>query len=332
MARYYRRFRRYFRRYMRRYGYGRRRYRRRRFVNGSSKSTIRVKIPVSTVISFTAAPAGTVWPSPLTPFEDVTAVGNVTSALNSPLYQNYANLYDEVKCIGAKVVVSIGTPIGTSTIPNLTLVTAWDRRYGYEEPVPTFGELNVSGSSQRAVAVNNSVAKLVRSCYASDLLEKAQWHDCTLVTNPAIPLSHDEAWHAAGSNPNFFSPAMFIGVSHGGDTNQTIKLLLDINYYFSFRNPKYGGSSSGNKDIPVRAASLVSMDEEPRAGKVRLHGRSGQTPPSKQPLSIADRIARALDEYGEEAAAALRGIRESGDASSAASVFGSAMDRESGDI
>ena len=37
-----------------------------------------------------------------------------------------------------------------------------------------------SATSNIATALNNNVAKLTRSCYASDLMERATWFDATL--------------------------------------------------------------------------------------------------------------------------------------------------------
>lgn len=191
---------------------------------------------------------------PISPFVKST---NGFSALKSPLYRQYTQLYDEVKCIGCKVVLSIGTPIGTSSVPSIQIVTAWDRRFGKEddENHPNYGQLKNFGSQQTTVAVNNSIAKISRSIYASDLLEKAQWHDCHV----GIDLStnyEDDAYEAAGANPNFFSPAMWLGVAQGNTSAaQTISFQAEVRYYFAFRNPKWGGSGSSSK-------SIAPMDEE----------------------------------------------------------------------
>lgn len=243
--RYRRRPRRYVRKWFKR--------RMRRFVNGSSKSSVRVKVPISATQSLQVPSTGTVIASPVCPWRRSLSAFSV---LNSPLYLQYCQLYDEVKCIGAKVVVTVGTPIGTATIPSLELVTAWDRRCGTNEAAPTYGELKNFGSQQTAVAVNNSIAKILRSCYASDLLEKAQWHDCTVEVG--APYS-DPAYAAAGNNPNFFVPGMWIGLSQGNTAAaQTITLQFEIRYYFTFRNPKYGASASSKGDGVVLAKSMDS--------------------------------------------------------------------------
>lgn len=210
---------------------------------------------------------GAVYQHPICPFA---TDDDRFSALNSPLYLQYCQLYDEVKCIGTKASISIGTPIGTATVPSLTIVTAWDRRLSTHDigNEPGFAQLKNYGSQQTAVAVNNSIAKLVRSCYASDLLEKAQWHDCTVQVAQGDAV--DMAWAAAGENPNFFCPGMWLGVAQGNtQAAQTITFQVEINYYFAFRNPKYGASASDSKIIqaPIRQTLdneviAQNMDEE----------------------------------------------------------------------
>ena len=237
MARYYRR--RYYRRRPRRYirRYIKRRFR--RFVNGSSKSTIRVKIPITATFTLSTSSAGAVKAIPISPF---ISSGNIASALGSPLYRLYTQLYDEVKCIGGRIVIAIGTPVGTVTVPSLTIITAWDRRFCTNVngvTPPSFAELENYSSQRKAVAVNNSIAKLVRSCYASDLMEKAQWHDATLAQGTSPGIYQDAAYIAAGNNPNFFAPAMWLGASISNDTAQSITFQCDITWYFAFRNPKY---------------------------------------------------------------------------------------------
>ena len=247
MPRYGSRYARRYRRYKRFYRmFGGRRYRR-RFVNGSSKSSIRVKVPKSFNMSWTqSANATATGVSRLCPWDSTVSYASV---LSSDLYRTYCTLYDEVKCIGMKVKINISSAVGGSDIPSLQIWTAWDRRIGVNEASPSAADMKTYSTYQVATAVNNSVAKLERSIYASDLLEKAQWHDCTL---SALPGSYDLAYSAAGDNPNFFVPAMFVCMSVPDKTSQvTITGTVDIMYYFSFRNPKYGATSSSKDSFSV---------------------------------------------------------------------------------
>lgn len=263
----YRKYRRFYRRF-RRYGYAR------RYVNASSKSSVRVKVPVSTVVDVSVNPAGTVYSQCVCPF---VSSANNTSALTSLLYRNYTNLYDEVKCVGVKVVISIGTPIGSVTIPSLTVVTGWDRNHGSADAVPTYADLTTYGSQQKAVAVNNSIAKLIRTCYMGDLIEKASWHDCTLADSGANKI--DSAYSAAAANPNFFAPALWIGMSHTGDSAQTVKLLIDVTYYFAFRNPKYGGSSIAKGiDVLTNSSVMANLDDDDNEDEDMVHDEDSRMP------------------------------------------------------
>lgn len=196
MAYYRRRYRRRPRRYVRRYF--RRRFR--RYVNGSSKSTVRMK----TSVEFN----GTVSIQDASHLSDVVqfgalskapTAGNGRSALASPLYRTYCSLYEECKVIGMKVQVSIASQIGGITLPSLQIYTAWDRRHGATEPSFTADDIKNSATYNVSTALNNNVAKLTRSIYASDLMEKAQWHDCSYSTSAGN--YQDDAYEDAKLNP-----------------------------------------------------------------------------------------------------------------------------------
>lgn len=262
--RYPQRYRRYFRKYYRRY-------RSRRFVNGSSRSSVRLKVPVMATFNLTRAANthGTSF-ARFCPFAAYGGGYSSQSALGSELYRIYCDLYDEVKCIGMKVKVNVCNQIGGTDIPSLEIYTALDRRYGNGEPNVTFDNVRKFSTFSMATAVNNSVAKIERSCYASDLMEKAQWHDCSLtVTKDAqgvVTAASDPAYVAAGNNPNFFVPCFFLGFDvPTTTTSTTINFTTEVNYYFSFRNPKFGGSSSSAAKVSVDRLDgpiLPSLDDD----------------------------------------------------------------------
>lgn len=177
------------------------------------------------------------------------------AVVNNPLYQAYRNLYEETKLIGMKVQLNVTSVVGNATLPSLEIYTAWDRRHGQGESTPTASELKAMASTNVSTALNNNVAKITRSIYASDLMEKAQWHD----SSPRASNDQtDDAWHTAGKNPNFFCPAFFFcfGSPTIASPGTTVGYSISITYYVSFRNPKYGGSSS-SKDLPVRQVSFA---------------------------------------------------------------------------
>lgn len=183
-----------------------------------------------------------------------------TSPLNSQLYRTYCSLYDEVKCVGFKINVNISSPVGGSEIPALQIYTAFDRKYCNGESAPNYASMKTYSTYQVATAVNNSVAKLTRSIYASDILEKATWHDCTLAENAGT--YSDSAYVAAGANCNFFSPAFFICFAVPQQTLQvTINVTYDVTYYYAFRNPKYG-AAAGNSKFTMDPVERVTLADD----------------------------------------------------------------------
>lgn len=181
-----------------------------------------------------------------------------TGVVTNPLYQAYRNLYEETKLIGMKIQLSVTSVVGNSTLPSLEIYTAWDRKYGYGESLPTATQLKAMATSNVATALNNNVAKITRSIYASDLMEKAQWHDSSPVSSSD---DTDQAWQTAGANPSFFCPAFYFcfGSPSLASPGTSVGYSISITYYVAFRNPKYGGSSS-SKDLPVRQ---VTFADEP---------------------------------------------------------------------
>jgi len=231
----YRKYRRFYRRYRRGYA--------RKYVNGSSRSTVRMKTELNSTGTIDAGYGNSATDA------SVLAIrvydGYSFCAPSSALYQTYCNLYEEVKCIGMKVSISVTDPVGNSTVPSLQFYTNWDRKCGHGEDKPSVQDIINSSTSNVATALNNNVAKIVRSCFASDLIEKATWIDAT---NTAMPGGCNAAWIAAGLNPNMFCPAFnfFFNVPQAV-AKTTIHYTLSVLYYFAFRNPRYGGAGSSNR-------------------------------------------------------------------------------------
>lgn len=254
MARFYRRYgvRRYGR-YGRRYGRYRRYYRRsyaRKYVNATSKSGLRIKCNQTYSTSATVGYGDAAADAAVHKVVPLDGTNQFAVTLN-PLFQAYAALYEETRLIGMKVVLSVTSAVGGNDTPSLQIYTAFDRRYGKGEASFTSAEIKASASSTVATALNNNVAKITRSVYASDLIEKAQWVDSALRADNSLV-----AWVTANQNPNFFCPALFfffnspsLGATH------SISYSASVTYYVAFRNPRYGGSSS-SKDLPVKVVSI----------------------------------------------------------------------------
>lgn len=259
----------YYRRsYRRRYRfprrYRRRFYRRsyaRRYVNASSRSSIRCKCVCTgsyTLSSGYGDTLGSVFS--LLPLES--QANRSVNLPASPLFQAYQNLYEEMKMIGMKVQVSVTDQIGGSTLPSLQIYTAWDRRHGNGEADYTAAEIKNSASNNIATALNNNVAKLSRSIYASDLIEKAQWFDSSPYAAAGTAI---RAWTTAGQNPNFFCPAFYMCFGspslNQGSAVASVHFSVSVTYYVAFRNPRFGGASS-SKDLPTREVTFADDDDD----------------------------------------------------------------------
>lgn len=272
-------FRRWYRRRYGRRSYGRfRRYRRRykRFVNGSSRSRIRVKIPVQFNVSLTV-PINSSSSNVLTIcpfFNNSTATADTLSEVavrggltSSQLFVNYANLYDSFKCDGMKAAISITSPVGVGVgaFPSLSVYTAWDRKFERNDfdtqaHYPTVAQMRASSSFLASTAVNNSITKLRRSNYASDLFEKGSFIDChaTNLTQQSIAGVADQTLQAfttsaAGNQLSVpaYAPCLMFGVDTGSSVDtanaRPVALVCEVMYYVTFRNPKYGGSAQAAK-------------------------------------------------------------------------------------
>jgi len=292
---------RYRRRYGRRYSRYRRysasysRYRRRRSGTSStatSRGRIRVRVPVQQVLSI-SVPANSLDSEVVTSSPWVRgAVSNqphgCCSAVQTPLYNAYANLYDQVKCDGVVTRFSILTAIGGTTMPAVQVVMAYDRYGNYNEALfddaplvgPTTAQLFNFSSASVVSAINNSVAKTSRSCWASDIQERTTFHDCTVITGTASIspnyLFCDRDFLSSPNKVGYFSPLTLIGLrlSAAPAEETTVSALIEQTYYFTFRNPKYGGSSSVSsasvRSIPVMATRSDTRSLDREAGMADL--------------------------------------------------------------
>lgn len=246
----YRKYRRFYRRYRRRgaFNYAR------KYVNSSSRSNIRMKTSVTTTLTSNAGYGDSATSADVSYFNTLAGNNDKLSAANSPLYQTYCNLYEECKVIGLKVSLAVASAIGGSDIPSLQIYTAWDRKHGSGEPAMTASDIKNASTYNVATALNNNVAKLSRSLFASDLMEKATWFDATLDSSHNY---RNEAWVAAGTNPNMFCPSLFWFFNCPSKAaTQQVSFSVSVTYYFAFRNPRYGGGGSA-KLADLGARSLV---------------------------------------------------------------------------
>lgn len=260
---------RYRRRYGRRYSRYRRypasysRYRRRRTgtsSTASSRGRIRVRVPVQQLVTLTV-PANNIDSNVLTssPFYHSTtgAPLAVCGAVSQPLYLAYTNLYDQVKCDGVVSNVSVVTPIGgTGATAALQVIMAYDRSGTREEllnsdasqPGLSVARLFNFSSAVSRSAINNSVAKMSRSCWASDIQERTSFHDSTVFVSAAS--NQDRDYAASASKISYFAPMTMVGVrlaAAAPTSATTVQVLIEQVYYFTFRQPKYGGDPTATQ-------------------------------------------------------------------------------------
>ena len=282
---YYSRYRRRtgFARYRRRYVGYRRRYRRAR-VGGSltSRSRLRVRVPVQKVVTLTI-PANSTDSNVATscPYWESTSATptGVCSAVATPLYQAYTKLFDQVKCDGVITKVAVVTPVvGSAAVSALQLLIAYDRQGTIQElentgapPPLTVASLFNMSSVQIRSAINNSVAKTARSCWASDLQERTVFHDCSYGANADDSVFYDLDYNADRVAAHYFVPLTMIGVRNAAAAATsaiTIQILIEQVYYFTFRNPKFGASTVPSANAVMRAVddplAVQSLDAEER--------------------------------------------------------------------
>jgi len=269
----------YRRRYGRRWSRYRRygaysRYRRRRSgtsSTASSRGRIRVRVPVQQLVTLTV-PAQSIDSNVCTssPYYQSTNVlpRAVAAAVAQRLYTAYVNLYDQVKCDGVVSNLSVVTPIGGAGALNaIQVIMAYDRFGNQNEivsdDITTAQLFNFSSSVSRS-AINNSVAKMSRSCWASDLQERTVFHDSTLAGSQTALWDRDFSSNAA--KVGYFAPLTMFGVrlaAAAPESATTVQVLLEQTYYFTFRQPKYGGDPSATAS--VRSVPNMSVRRDARS-------------------------------------------------------------------
>ena len=184
----------------------------------------------------------------------------------------------------------------------------------------TLNDLLKYSTVQTRTAINNSVAKTARMCWASDIQERTTFHDCSVSTSSAD--SRDLDWYSNINRVTYFAPCFWCGVQLAASTSTnpvTVNLLLEQVFYMTFRSPKFGVSQSASAAVravaqdDVLAAESLDEEEVPQAlidmtaraaddtGRmVRSHPTSGLTPDKKRRRTamadLADRFERESEE------------------------------------
>ena len=151
-------------------------------------------------------------------------------------------------------------------VPAVQVVSAYDR-LGNKNEVRNLvrlatGDLFDYSSASIVSAINNSVAKTSRSCWASDIQERTVFHDCDVGAG-ANSATVDVDFNSNASKVGYFSPLLLLGLrlAAAPQSDIVVQVLIEQTYYFTFRNPKYGGSSTST--VSTRSAAVESVSGVP---------------------------------------------------------------------
>lgn len=214
-----------------------------------------VIVPTQASFNFTVA-AGAYWSDlwAVCPYSGLTANKLMQAGLpSSLLYRTYTRLYDQVKVDWVSVKISIMSLVGAGGVaPAVKVCTSWDRSATYTDisssqpgAIPDPTTIQTGSESQTSLIVNNSRAVVNRFNGASDLQERTLFHDCSLESLGGF--YYDGMWRA--DQPVGYCPELFIALNTatapGTGTTFSFTCSLDVKWHVTFRNPKYGLTSSG---------------------------------------------------------------------------------------
>lgn len=279
-------YRRTYRRY-RRYPYSRRRwgssrFRKRYYRSGivNSRSRMRVRIPLQQQLTVqipannNASTCVCVCPWANTTSTTGNAVrindanGQSLGFVQTSLYTAYSNLFDEVKFDGMKVKAAVVDTIGAGgAYAGVTVSSVVERNVNKEDVPPNSTNMNQWSSYSFRNVINNSVAKITRSVWATDLPERVTFADTQIGggganTGVAAPGTYLRAWRDGAFSGSFFKPAVYITASPSNVTAalRTIVFMVEVVGYFTFRCPKY--TSSGSSKSAEDFAKVVAETKD----------------------------------------------------------------------
>lgn len=144
-------------------------------------------------------------------------------------------------------------PTAAQTNYNLLISNSYPRSY----------DALVSGpAAAESTAINNSVAKVFRYVKASDILERSTFHDSTIRIFNNGTGYYDNAYgynshtdvKGFGFCPTFYFAVKLMGANAADGA--AVNIQAEVNYYFTFRNPKFGGDIFTNGSLADRQADM----------------------------------------------------------------------------
>lgn len=275
----------YGRRYRRWYNRSWSRFGSSRIANRSSRSQISLKFECNDyrIMAIAANATEPTFTLNVTPFMNIFPVSNkhlcMCNLIENDVYRRYVEMYDEVKIRGCVVKVTINSAVGSGALPSLTVNSCFDRKGCYEdirtaEAVMSNSSIKNSSAYMSKTFLNNSVCVFRRSCFASDLMEKIMFHDCTIdpanvnrtVNGDTVASRADMTWMSSQYSTPFFCPNFWLGIERPKEVNGAdVNVALSVMWYVTFRNPKYGVAAA------AKGGSGSEVDVEPversKAGK-----------------------------------------------------------------
>lgn len=238
-----------------------------RYVNSRDTSVSNVKITCGSNFSIQICPNQRISEVAYIPAfqsnqQDISNKVTAAGLLSSSLYRLYSTIYDEVKIRGVQYQLTFTKPSSmAASITTCDVFTVMDRRFGNgEEPR---SQINmVTASTSAPISFTDYRVPIVRRYYsARDLIERVQYHDCTIARRDNY--EYDLAHEHAGLNPNYFSPcfqfALLFPVTFQQDL--IVPVNVRVTYYVTFRNPK--GLNDYFDPVPEVAATVEDHVEVP---------------------------------------------------------------------
>ena len=178
------------------------------------------------------------------------ASGMSLGAVDNPIFQSYADLFDEVKFDGCSAYITCTDPIAPgANYTGLLMGSVIDRSMTTAEATPSVATAKNSASWFARVAVNNSIPRIRRSIWASDAQERYNFVDSDYTHDAQTGNTMLNAWVEAAGNVNFFKPVIRFGLQTvaAPAVAQTANFMVQVNFYFTFRNPKGAAASASSK-------------------------------------------------------------------------------------
>ena len=295
----YRRYRRY-RRYPRRLR--RRGYRRSRVINRTSRSRVKLNFTAEQYLNLTWKANDSLSPQIyLSPFYQNIAPNPAPnfainffpcSIVGHHPYRTFARCYEQVRCCSFKAFLTVTTPVGASqSFNDVTMYSMIERQfslYDMEHNLFDWNSIGWSSSAKRVTFLNNTINKVGRACYASDLQERTDFVDATPMDRsteitPGYPDGTQQPNQFINSlqcqcdeQSNVCYPKFCPIICFQGNTadvrnqDRPFKVMVRIACCFEFRGPRFGNSTNATIGAKVADPVVPSVDGEPSSKRSKL--------------------------------------------------------------